>query len=394
MHEFNTETARILIIEDEPEVRESYKDMFALFGYEVEAVSNGREGLSLINKHDYDVVVTDLNMPEMDGLEVLRYIKKRKPFVEVIVITGFATLENAIQAMKVGAYDYFTKPVDIDHVHIVLSKCIQQIKAKKENEELRNLNEQLKSLNELKDKFITITNHELRTPITVLKGYIELLDFFLRDVNNSDVSDALDVATETMAELISIVEQMHDMSSFDYGKTVFSYSEIDIQQLLVMIYKEMKIFFDQRRLSFDIIMQGPPVVVSGDYKRVKRSLRELIQNALKFTPENGRVEIHYSVNESNNKCFIRVMDSGIGIPRAKQQLVFEPFYEIQDVMNHMTSKTAFMGGGIGLGLTLAKEVIESHQGALLLESEENKGSTFIVVLPFKFIMAEATSLTQ
>jgi len=394
MEKITNETAKILVIEDEAEVRESYKDMFSLFGYEVEAVSNGRQGLSLINKFDYDVVVTDLNMPEMDGLEVLRYIKKRKPYVEVIVITGFATLENAIQAMKVGAYDYFTKPVDIDHVRIVLTKCIQQIKSKKENEELRSLNEQLKGLNELKDKFITITNHELRTPITVLKGYIELLDYFLRENDNEDIGDALEVATETMSELVGIVEQMHDMSSFDYGKKIFEFTEIDIQQLLVTIYKEMKIFYDQRQINLDLNIQGPPVIVDGDLKRIKRSIRELIQNALKFTPENGRVEINYSVNESSSKCFIRVIDSGIGIPRNKQHLVFEPFYEIQDVMNHMTSKTAFMGGGIGLGLTLAKEVVESHQGTLLLESEENKGSTFIIVLPFKKVMANAMSISQ
>jgi signal transduction histidine kinase len=394
MHRMITEPAKILVIEDEAEVRESYKDMFALFGYEVEAVSNGREGLSLINKKDYDVVVTDLNMPEMDGLEVLRYIKKRKPFVEVIVITGFATLENAIQAMKVGAYDYFTKPVDIDHVRIVLSKCIQQINAKKENAELRTLNEQLKALNELKDKFITITNHELRTPITVLKGYIELLDYFLRGNENQDVSEALEVAIETMSELVGIVEQMHDMSSFDYGKKIFSYTEIDIEQLVTTIYKEMKIFFDQRAISLELNLQGPPVIVEGDLKRIKRSIRELIQNALKFTPENGNVEINYSVNDSSGKCFIRVIDSGIGIPKNKQHLVFEPFYEIQDVMNHMTSKTAFMGGGIGLGLTLAKEVVESHQGALLLESEEQQGSTFIIVLPFKKVMVEAIPVSQ
>ena len=174
-------TAKILVIEDEDQVRESYIDMFKFFGYEVDAAPNGREGLSKIVKQDFDIVVTDLYMPEMNGLEVLNYIKKSKPYTEVIVITGFATLDNAIQAMKVGAYDYFTKPVDVDHVRIVLSKCVQQQRAKRENEELKSLNERLKELNEMKDKFITITNHELRTPLTVLKGYLELIDYYLQD---------------------------------------------------------------------------------------------------------------------------------------------------------------------------------------------------------------------
>ena len=378
----NESQAKILVIEDEAQVRESYIDMFSFFGHKVEAVSNGREGLSLINKNGYDIVVTDLNMPEMDGLEVLDYLKKKKPYIEVIVITGFATLENAIKAMKMGAYDYVTKPVDIDHVRIVLAKCVQQIRSNQENEELRNLNEQLKGLNEMKDKFITITNHELRTPITVLKGYLELIDVFLDKNRNSDLDDALSVAGETMEELVSIVESMHDMSSFDYRKKIFDIVEIDVCHLLNVIYKEMKIFFSERNIDFKVVLNGPPVLVKGDIKRIKRSIRELIQNALKYTPDKGRVTIDYSVNETNNKLYIKIIDSGIGIPLEKQNLIFEPFYEVQDAINHMTSKTEFMGGGIGLGLTLAKEVFESHEGDLMVESQEKAGSTFIAVLPY------------
>jgi len=378
----NKSQANILVIEDEAQVRESYIDMFSFFGHNVEAVSNGREGLSLINKNGYDIVVTDLNMPEMDGLEVLDYLKKKKPYIEVIVITGFATLENAIKAMKMGAYDYVTKPVDIDHVRIVLAKCVQQIRSNQENEELRNLNEQLKGLNEMKDKFITITNHELRTPITVLKGYLELIDVFLDQKRNPDLDDALSVAGETMEELVSIVESMHDMSSFDYRKKIFDIVEIDVCHLLNVIYKEMKIFFSERNIDFKVVFNGPIVLVKGDIKRIKRSIRELIQNALKYTPDKGSVTIDYSVNETNNKLYIKISDSGIGIPLEKQNLIFEPFYEVQDAINHMTSKTEFMGGGIGLGLTLAKEVFESHEGDLIVESQEKAGSTFIAVLPY------------
>lgn len=377
----NTNT-NILVIEDEAQVRDSYLDMFTYFGYNVHAVSNGREGMSLVNKNGYDIVVTDLNMPEMDGLEVLQFIKKKKPYIEVIVITGFATLENAIKAMKMGAYDYVTKPVDIEHVRIVLSKCVQQIRSKRENEELRNLNEQLKNLNEMKDKFITITNHELRTPVTVLKGYLELLDYFTDGKRSADVDDALGVATETMAELVGIVEQMHDMSSFEYKKSKLTYTDVDMQELITTIYKEMKIFYKQRNISLKTSFEGPAVIVVGDAKRLKRSIRELMQNALKFTNENGNVTVEYRIQEAQRRLAIEVSDSGIGIPVDKQELIFEPFYELQDTINHMTSKTAYMGGGIGLGLTLAKEVFESHEGTLMVESEVGQGSTFTAILPF------------
>jgi signal transduction histidine kinase len=321
-------------------------------------------------------------MPEIDGLEVLNYIKKNKPYTEVIVITGNATLDNAIKAMKVGAYDYFTKPVDVDHVRIVLSKCVQQLRAKRENEELKSLNERLKELNEMKDKFITITNHELRTPLTVLKGYLELIDYYLQDSKNADLNDAFAVVAETMKELVCIIEDMHDVSSFNHGKKKLNLTDIDVKQLLLIIYREMKVLFENRKIDLEIDLEAPDTVVAGDYDRIKRSIRELLQNALKFTVEGGKVNLRYTVNEKNKMISIKVMDTGIGIPPDKQNLVFEPFYEIQDPMNHMTSKTEFLGGGIGLGLTLAKDVFESHQGTILLESAPGKGSTFTVVMPF------------
>ena len=379
----SSEVTNILVIEDEDQVRQSYDDMFSFFGYDVESVPNGREGMSRITKKDYDIVVTDLNMPEMNGIEVLKYIKKKKPYIEVIVITGYATLENAIEAMKVGAYDYFAKPIDIEHVRIVLSKCVQQIQSRKENEELRSLTQRLKELNELKDKFITITNHELRTPVTVLKGYIELIDYFLEDNRNENINDAIEIVNETMRELVGIVEQMHDISSFDYGKKHMVTVDVEIEKILELIYKEMKVLFEKRKIKFDLNLDRSGLVVSGDDKQLKRSLRELLQNALKFTPEGGHVELEYSINKKNKKLYIKVKDNGIGVPSNKLDLIFEPFYEVQNVINHMTSKTEFMGGGIGLGLTLAKEVFESHEGELLLESEENRGSTFTVVLPYK-----------
>lgn len=384
----------ILVIEDEDQVRQSYEDMFKFFGYNVESVPNGREGMSLINKKDYDIVVTDLNMPEMNGIEVLKYIKKRKPYIEVIMITGFATMENAIQAMKVGAYDYFAKPIDIEHVRIVLSKCVQQLRSKRENEELRSLNEKLKELNELKDKFITITNHELRTPITVLKGYVELMDHFLEDSRGKDINEAMGILSETTVELVSIVEQMHDMSSFDFGKKKLVFTDIPIQDVLKLIYKEMKLQFDKRKINLKLKSEGPAVIIRGDFNRLKRSIRELVQNALKFTPEGGNVNIDYSVNNNSKQLYIKVDDNGIGIPTEKHDLIFEPFYEVQSTIHHTSSKTEFMGGGIGLGLTLAKEVIDSHQGSLHLESEEKKGSIFTVVLPYKRIKQESKSQTN
>ena len=375
--------ARILVIEDEEDVRESYLDMFEFFGYEVDSAPNGREGVVKVTNNDYDIVITDLNMPEMDGIEVLKVVKKNKPYIEVIVITGYATLENAIKAMKIGAYDYFTKPIDLEHVKIVLAKCIQSIKARKENEELKGLNQKLTELNELKDKFITITNHELRTPLTVLKGYLDLIDMFLPENSDKDLVEALDISKETMKEMVTIIEHLHDLSFFDYGKKNYTKNEFVLTELLQTIFNEMKVLFKSRNISFNFSLEGDPVKIVGDQERLKRSLRELLQNALKFTSEKGEVNLIYAANDNGKNVFVKVVDSGIGIPVDKQEMIFEPFYEVQNSIHHTTSKSDFMGGGIGLGLTLAKQVVESHDGQIVVESEPEKGSIFTVVLPYK-----------
>jgi signal transduction histidine kinase len=374
-------SAKILIIEDEKQVRQSYIEMFTFFGHDVDAAEDGQEGIRLISQNSYDIVVTDLNMPQVNGMEVLKYVKKKMPHVEVIVITGYATLENAIIAMKIGAYDYFTKPIDLEHVRIVLSKCIQKIKARRENEKLKVVNAKLKELNELKSKFITITNHEMRTPITVLKGYLELIEGSL-DHTNAELNEAMEICMETTRELVNIVDQMHDLSSCDSGKFKMQYSTFSLEDMLFIIFKEMRLLFDQRGVHLKLNINASDVLINCDYHRIKRSIREVVQNALKFTDEGGEVSINCTVNEMKKNVKISIIDNGIGIPLDKQELVFEPFYEVQSSIHHTTSKTDFMGGGIGLGLSLVREVVENHNGEIFLESKENRGSVVTILLPF------------
>lgn len=377
----NNQKTKILLIEDEKDVRESYEDMLSLLGYETGMAENGKEGLEKLKKDKYDIVLTDLNMPVMNGLETLRRIKKKDADIEVIVITGFATIENAIGAMKQGAFDYITKPVSIDHVKIVLSKCIQQINARRENKKLKDLNTQLSELNDLKNKFITITNHELRTPLAVLKGYVDLLDMDVDRKEGSEQDEYLGIITNTITEMIDMVEYMHDLSTFEKFGETDNKSNFDINDLVQSVYKEVKVLFDNREINLSLNLEEKPINVYAEKRLLKKAIRELVQNALKFTNENGSVSLIIKNIELKNKVFIKVEDTGIGIPHDKIELIFEPFYEVQDVMHHFSSKTDFMGGGIGVGLSLVKEAVESNDGEIAVESTPGQGSVFTIILP-------------
>ena len=376
----NSLNAKILLIEDEPEVRESYIDMLSMLGCEVDAADNGASGLDKLDNASYDIVITDLNMPVMNGLETLRQIKKKEIDTEVIVVTGFATIENAIGAMKQGAFDYITKPVSIEHVKIVLSKCLQKIQARRENKQLKTMNAQLSELNELKDKFITITNHELRTPLAVLKGYLDLLDMEMEEINNDDANDYLGIIGKTVDEMVEMIDNLHNLSNLSKSRNKPDYEQIDINELIEEIFDEAHALFKKRNVNLNLIKSKEELNVLADRRELKRAIRELLQNALKFTNAEGHVTISAKNVSINKQVFIEVSDTGIGIPSDKLDLIFEPFYEVQDVMHHSTSKTGFMGSGIGVGLSLSKEIIESFGGEIVVESNPGQGSIFTIIL--------------
>ncbi len=371
---------KILVIEDEPEVRESYVDMFEFLGFDIDTAENGMEGLGKLKKQPYQIVFTDLNMPVMDGLQTLRLIKKNYPDIEVIVITGFATIENAIKAMKQGAFDYITKPVSFEHVRIVLNRCIQTINAKKENKKLRDLNEELSKLNDMKNKFITITNHELRTPIAVLKGYFDLLEMDLDDQVSDSVKEYMKIIKSTINEMADMVENMHDLSILSHYTGHLNKKRVRVNNLVLHVYKKMKKLYVLRKIQLMYrIDDNDPIVVIDPHK-MEKALTELVQNALKYTKEGGKVLIRSKLDKNKNQVFISVIDTGIGIPHDKIHYIFEPFYEVQNELHHFTSKTEFMGGGIGVGLPMVKEIVEAHNGEINVESSPGKGSIFTIVI--------------
>jgi len=370
----------ILLIEDEEDIRESYVDMLSFLSLTADTACNGLEGLKKLEHQHYDIVITDLNMPEIDGMETLRRIKKKNSEIEVIVITGFATIENAISAMKQGAFDYITKPVSLEHVKIVLNKCIQKILANRENKELRVSNTQLIELNDLKNKFITITNHELRTPLAVLRGYFDLLEMEIDTGASEELNEYYSIINNTLNEMMTMIDNMHDLSSLKNFVSTQQKNLFDINDLLNDVHRENRIFFEKRNLALLNNTDSTPLYVRVDRKMLHKAVRELVQNALKYTKE-GTVTLSAKDVENRNQVFITVTDTGIGIPPDKLDLIFEPFYEVQDVLHHSTSRTDFMGGGIGVGLSLVNEIIEFNEGEIAVESVHGEGSTFTIILP-------------
>lgn len=373
------EDIKILVVEDEEIIRMMFKQSFSNWGFKVNTAENGKDALEKCQQGFFNIVVTDLNMPVMDGMELLKRLKSKWPYQEVIVVTGYATIESAIEAMKLGAYDFILKPVNFDHVQFIINKLFTKIRAEAENEQLREVNTQLMELNDMKDKFLYITNHEIRTPLTIIKGYIDVLRGLISNPGN-EVTETLTILEDTTAELNELVDRMHLLKSLELGEIERDHDLLDLKDVLSKVYRELGSLFKLRNIDLRVMVDKKPLFVTGDYRQVRLLMRELLHNALKFTPDKGSVIV--KLEFKNDQIQYSVKDSGVGIPYDKQKLIFDRFYEIQDVVNHRSSKKDFMGGGLGIGLSMVKEIVEGMKGKIELVSEPGQGSLFRITLPY------------
>ncbi len=368
----------VLVVDDEDCIRELCEDVLPMWGYEVDTAEDGFQGIDKAKTGKYQVVLTDIKMPECDGLTVLEKVKAYDPQIEIIVMTAYGTIETAVNAMKKGAYDFIMKPLSLNQMQAVLSKCVEKIELTSKNKELTELNRRLRELNEMKEKFITITSHELRTPVCSITGFVELIKYSLSGILEDKPETLLSELETIVKGLADIVSDMHDLAAMDMGGFKLTKENLNLVDIAQHVKNEFFPILKDRQLPIEI--HSPEVLTHKcDKRRIRQALRELVQNSVKFTPDKGKIDILLS--QENNRTIISVKDTGIGIPPDRIDTIFEKFYEVQDSTLHSSSDTAFMGGGLGVGLSLVKEIVISHGGTVSVTSQSGKGSTFTMELP-------------
>ncbi|MBX7221505.1 MAG: hypothetical protein K1Y36_16260 [Blastocatellia bacterium] len=247
----------------------------------------------------------------------------------------------------------------------------------REQEVTRTLSE----LNQMKTNFLIVTSHEMRTPLTVIKGYNEaLLNQFFGSLSDTQ-KKSLEACQHVVDRLTMTVEDILEMLKINEGHLKLKVTDFDFADLLRQISSDMSLFLEKRRQCLDL--QVPATLeLRADREKIHLVMLNLIQNAIKFTPDEGTIQVTAARNGETVR--IAVTDSGIGIEPAEIEKIFEKFYLNEDPLYHTSGKYQYLARGTGLGLSIAKSYVECHQGKIWAESVgKNQGSTFHVILPLR-----------
>jgi signal transduction histidine kinase len=365
--------ATVLVIDDEESVATTIEAILTMDGHKVTAVTSGAEAVRLLNEKRFDVVLTDLRLADMDGIEVLREVQRTSPETASIMLTGYASLESAVAALRSGAYDYLMKPSDVDELRATVNRAI-------ERGLLRRRLLELEEVDRLKTQFLSMASHELRTPLTAVSGFIQVARRRITRAAGYEsasewkeeagrTADTLEQAQRQSRRLGRLVDELLDVSRLQLGRVELHQRELDLVASLRQVVERIRLMHTSHTFEFDPPEAGAPVLADED--RMDQVFENLLGNAVKYSPTGGTVVVRVAID--GGEVHVSITDQGIGIAPDELTNVFNLFYRSPD-------PKAGHVGGLGLGLYISREIVTRHGGRLWAESGGN-GSTFHVVLP-------------
>ena len=394
---------RVLVADDAEAIREMLGSFLANMDYRTDLAIDGQTAIDLFKAHPYDVLICDLQMPHVNGLTLLATVKALDPDAQVIILTGHATLETAIEALRLGAYDYQFKPVenmevfarlvdrayhhrDLLRENKRLLQALQEANAQLESQvaertrDLQTANESLRSLDKLKNDFISVVSHELRTPLAAIALEAQLLANDTIPFSSEKLHEIYQALSVSARRLQIQIDDLLDFALIERGELELRFKSCSINQIVRDVVDLYSARAAEKQIALTLNL--PPtaqLAVTADGPRLRSALKHLVDNAVKFTPENGLVTIsvHNLVTLPDTDIpaiAVAVRDTGIGISPETQKNLFTAF-------NQADMSTTRRFGGMGMGLALAKRIVEAHNGKMTFKSELGHGSLFAMWIP-------------
>ena len=366
----------ILIVDDTLANLDLLLAMLTNHGYKVRAAINGNMALKSVFAAAPELILLDINMPDMDGFEVCRQIKSdaRTREIPIIFISASDQMDDKVRAFETGGVDYVTKPFQVEEVLARVGSQLALYQHKRELEAFRQREiDYLRELSAMKDEFVQTVSHDLKNPLSVIMGYADLLCTEETIMQAPEILSYVTAIRRRSDEMYELISNLLDLAKIEAGMGLNT-APMRLDEFLDEQVESMRPLAESKHLMFVYSALPPNITLRADAMRLGQVIRNLLSNAIKYTPEGRRVELSHTLQTA--RVLLQVKDTGLGIPRQDLPNIFEKFYRV-NTPEHNASK------GTGLGLSIVKAIIEQHRGSIWVESELGKGSTFSVELPLE-----------
>jgi len=382
------EKVNILVVDDLPEKHLVYRSILEELGQNIFTCRSGEEALKLVLKHEFAVILLDVNMPGMDGFETAALIRQRKKSARtpIIFLTAFTDDRLMAQGYATGAVDYLPTPVVPEvlrakiRVFIELSQMRRQAASQAEERAKRTAAEEA---DRRKDEFLGMLAHELRNPLGPILHAVHIL----RRLGPKDqrLDQAGDIVERQVAHMTRLIDDLLDATRMARGKISLRKEHCDLAKIVRQTAEDYRSIFDASGIRLEIQVSLDSLYVEGDQTRLVQAIGNLLHNAHKFTDPGGLVSVSMERGKDGCSAAVTIRDTGIGIEPAVLPTVFDVFCQAEQGLDRSR-------GGLGLGLALVKGLVELHGGKVTATSQgAGKGAEFTLRLPVKPLLAAAPS---
>jgi two-component system sensor histidine kinase/response regulator len=360
---------KILVVDDEDTLRLTLKMRLQSTGFDVRTASNGEEALEMMKEDQADIILLDINMPRMGGIEALALLSDMYPTTEVIMLTGFADFSTAVDCLKKGAKDYLVKPIEVTEL---ITRVKSILRARVSERAFRDLQQQ----------YMSTFFHDLLGPLSTISSTVEHLLEEKSGAISKEQAVLLRYAGELSDKMDREIQAMIDLSQFESRIVKLDPKPVDVATLAQMIAIRYEILAKSKDIKFIKEVEKNLPSVRCDFDKVTQVLNNILDNAIRYSLNGGTVSMTIqklppeATEDKKGAILFSIKDDGIGIPAEELPIVFNKYKE------QLAAKPAEMKKTI-LGLAISKHIIEAHRGKIWVDSEAGKGSTFSFTLPME-----------